>query len=85
MQQADSPKAAFQLGRFYITCCVADAIPVSVPVYRTLAHGDFAKDSWLEVKGALARRGDGFVVDAEQIKRIPQPNHPYLPWPVGST
>jgi len=84
MQAAASQKAPFQLGRFYITCCVADAIPISVPVYPTLAHGSFPKDSWLEVKGALAERGGKLVVDAEQIESIPQPSHPYLPWPVGS-
>ena len=84
MQPAASPKAPFQLGRFYITCCVADAIPVSVPIYPTLAHGSFSQDSWLEVKGALAQHGDKLVVDAEQIKRVPQPSHPYLPWPVGA-
>jgi len=84
MQPAAGAKAPFQLGRFYITCCVADAIPISVPVYRTLAHGEFAKNDWLEVKGALARNGGHFVVDAESIKKVPQPSRPYLPWPVGS-
>jgi putative membrane protein len=84
MQAAGSPSGAFQLGRFYITCCVADAIPVWVPVYPTIAKGDFPKDAWLTVRGAIAERNGKLVIDAEQIERISQPSHPYLPWPVGA-
>jgi putative membrane protein len=78
MQAGHSPKAPFQLGRFYITCCVADAIPIGVTVYPTLAEGGFPKDAWLNVTGALDKKGKAYVVDAERIVKIPQPSNPYL-------
>jgi putative membrane protein len=78
MKAGNSPKAPFTLGRFYITCCVADAIPIGVTVDPTLAEGGFPKDSWLEVTGALDKNGKGYVVDAERIEEIPEPSNPYL-------
>jgi putative membrane protein len=78
MKAGNSPKAPFTLGRFYITCCVADAIPIGVTVDPTLAEGGFPKDSWLEVTGALDKNGKGYVVDAERIEQIPEPSNPYL-------
>jgi uncharacterized repeat protein (TIGR03943 family) len=85
MQAADPASGEFHLGRFYITCCVADAIPVSVPVYPTIAKRDFPKDTWLTVNGAIAKRNGVLVLDAEQIKEIPQPSNPYLPWPTAAS
>ena len=84
MQAADSASGEFHLGRFYITCCVADAIPVWVPIYPTIAKGEFSKDTWLTVNGAIAERNGKLVVDAEQIERISQPSQPYLPWPTSA-
>jgi uncharacterized repeat protein (TIGR03943 family) len=78
MKPGSGPKTPFTLGRFYITCCVADAIPIGVTVDPTLADGGFPKDTWLEVTGALQKKGQAFVVDAERIEKIPQPDHPYL-------
>jgi putative membrane protein len=78
MKAGSAPKAPFTLGRFYITCCVADAIPIGVSVYPTLAQGGFAKDTWLDVTGALDKRGKSYVVDAERVERIPEPSNPYL-------
>jgi putative membrane protein len=78
MKAGSSPRAPFTLGRFYITCCVADAIPIGVTVDPTLAEGGFAKDSWLQVTGALDLNGNGYVVDAERIDEVPEPSNPYL-------
>lgn len=66
----------FELSRFYITCCVADAIPVGVDV---LAPGRSpAKDQWLEVTGAIARVGGELGIRAQRVRVLPQPAHPYL-------
>jgi putative membrane protein len=78
MRAGGSPKAPFTLGRFYITCCVADAIPIGVTVEPTLAEGGFPKDTWLNVTGALDRKGKRYVVDAERVQKVPEPSNPYL-------
>ncbi len=78
MKSNRSPSEPFQLGRFYITCCIADAIPISVSIYPTLAKGRFIKDDWLEVDGALAKRDGRLVVDAESITQVDEPSNPYL-------
>lgn len=78
MKAGNGPRAPFTLGRFYITCCVADAIPIGVTVEPTIAEGGFAKNTWLQVDGALDKKGKSYVVDAERIEKIPQPSNPYL-------
>ena len=78
MKPGAGPKSAFTLGRFYITCCVADAIPIGVTVRPTLADGGYGKDTWLDVAGVLERKGGRYVVAAERIQKIPQPSDPYL-------
>jgi uncharacterized repeat protein (TIGR03943 family) len=78
MEPNRAPTAPFGLGRFYITCCVADALPISVSVYPTLVKGRYPKDEWLEVKGALAQRGNRYVVEAESIDPVSEPSNPYL-------
>ena len=78
MDAGSGPRSPFTLGRFYITCCVADAIPIGVTVDPTIAEGGFAKNTWLQVDGALDKKGKSYVVDAERIEKIPQPSNPYL-------
>lgn len=69
----------FDLGRFYITCCVADAVPISVPINPILDRDtSYPKDTWLQVTGALTRDGDRYQVDAEKIKTVAEPSQPYL-------
>jgi uncharacterized repeat protein (TIGR03943 family) len=70
----DVPPGTFQLARFYIACCIADAEAVGVPV-----EGRGPKpNTWLEVTGSLARRGKRFVVVPEQVRHVPAPKQPYL-------
>jgi putative membrane protein len=78
MKAGSGPRAPFTLGRFYITCCVADAIPIGVTIEPTIAEGGFAKNTWLQVDGALDKKGGSYVVDAERIEKISQPSNPYL-------
>ena len=77
--EATGADGHFELSRFYITCCVADAIPIGV----TVVPGSGVKarprrDEWLVVTGAVVREGDEFGVRALKIKPATQPEHPYL-------
>jgi putative membrane protein len=69
----------FQLARFYITCCVADAVPIAVPVDpATAGRGRYRKDDWLDVTASLAHRGNAYVLEARKISRVKAPHDPYL-------
>jgi len=70
--------APFRLGRFYITCCVADSIPIDTQIDPPAGLPRYSKDTWLNVAGALVRRGKRFSVRAARVTRIRQPEHPYL-------
>jgi uncharacterized repeat protein (TIGR03943 family) len=77
----------FVLGRFVMSCCAADAQPVLVTVR---ADGRLPrKDAWVEVTGRQVPAPDGLsaeeradpanvVIDATDVRRVPQPEHPYL-------
>jgi putative membrane protein len=71
----------FMLARFTISCCVADASAIGMPV----AWADTTSlpaDSWVRVKGTLEVgqfRGDDVpILKADSVEPIPQPEHPYL-------
>ncbi|MBN8867547.1 MAG: TIGR03943 family protein [Solirubrobacterales bacterium] len=79
MKPSSTPKGTFELGRFYITCCIADALPVSVPVDpKLIGGGPYQENQWLTVDGVLDSSGQGFEIEATEIKPIPQPKDPYL-------
>ncbi|MBE9031995.1 TIGR03943 family protein [filamentous cyanobacterium LEGE 11480] len=77
------PDQYFLLTRFTITCCAADAYPVSLPI--KLRQGDrssYKVDQWFEVKGVmitetLAAGNRQVVVDATEIRPIKEPKNPY--------
>jgi putative membrane protein len=68
----------FTLSRFYMTCCVADAVPVGVRVDAAVRRRDPRRDEWLHVTGVLARRDREWIVRALRIERTDAPSHPYL-------
>lgn len=69
----------FQLSRFYITCCVADSIPIGATVLPApTGHTAIRKDRWLEVTGSLVARNGGLVVRADSVKGVTAPDRPYL-------
>ncbi len=72
----DAPPATFELTRFYVSCCAADAIPYSVTVEGP--PGTYREDQWLRVKGALVSSDDGFLVDPDEIQVVAPPTNPYL-------
>jgi uncharacterized repeat protein (TIGR03943 family) len=75
------PPQHLMLSRFVITCCAADAYPVSIPIKFTGDIKQYPQDAWLEVKGnAIVETFAGsrqFVIEATEIKSIPIPKNPY--------
>jgi uncharacterized repeat protein (TIGR03943 family) len=70
----DVPAGTFEIARFYISCCIADAQAVGVPIVRPQPK----RDTWHAVTGSLARRGKRFVVEPSRIERVDEPAQPYL-------
>ena len=69
----------FELSRFYITCCVADAVPVSVHVTQgTLRRLRVGKNEWLDVTGVLAHGEREWLVRAVRLAHVDAPSNPYL-------
>jgi putative membrane protein len=71
------PEGDFELTRFYVSCCAADALPYSVAVDPGDAP-DPGDDVWLRVSGSLVRRDDRYVLVAERMRRRAEPKDPYL-------
>jgi uncharacterized repeat protein (TIGR03943 family) len=73
-------KNEFMVARFSITCCVADATALGLPVYWDKAIP--AQGQWIEVKGTFAQgtfKGSQTpVLQADTINPVAQPEHPYL-------
>jgi hypothetical protein len=74
------PRGTFELARFYITCCVADALPVGVPIDSVDAAGaaQARKEAWLDVTGTLSWRAKRWIVVADRIAKANPPPNPYL-------
>jgi putative membrane protein len=69
----------FELSRFYITCCVADAVPVGVRVAPgSTLSGRLQRNDWIEVTGVLARGHREWIVQALRIEHVKPPADPYL-------
>jgi uncharacterized membrane protein YcgQ (UPF0703/DUF1980 family) len=78
MRASRGPGADYRLGRFYITCCVADSIPIDEEIVPAARSRTYAKDTWLRVSGPLVRRRGGFALRAARVTRIAEPKDPYL-------
>jgi putative membrane protein len=69
----------FELSRFYITCCVADAVPVSVHVSKgTVRRLQVDRDDWLRVTGVLEHGDREWIVRAVRVEHVDAPSNPYL-------
>jgi uncharacterized repeat protein (TIGR03943 family) len=74
-----APPGFFELARFYIACCAADALPLTVPVDSSgVSSAGYKNDTWLEVRGRLVRREGKFTIKAARVARVEPPNKPYL-------
>lgn len=67
----------FQLTRFVITCCVADAT-ISYVTVVDAPPGQVTDDEWVRVTGAIYPLGSDILVDASSVRPIPTPSDPYL-------
>lgn len=67
----------FQLTRFVITCCVADAT-ISYVTVVDAAPGSFHTDEWVRVTGPIYPLGSDILVQAQKIDPIDTPAEPYL-------
>jgi uncharacterized repeat protein (TIGR03943 family) len=71
-----TPPGMFQVTRFEINCCIADATALAITVDPPAAAPP--DDAWLVVTGPLARRGKEFFIRAETVRTIPPPARPYF-------
>ena len=77
LDPSEAGPRSFQLGRFYITCCVADAVPIGVHVMPG-PRAKLKRDDWVDVTGVLSRGHREWVVRALAIRHIKAPSDPYL-------
>ncbi len=75
------PDNQFMVARFTVSCCVADASAIGLPVISDKAS-DFPADTWVQISGTLKVgkfKGDNWpILQAATITKIDQPEHPYL-------
>ena len=80
-RQPDFADDEFMASRFTMSCCVADAYPIGLPV-RSATASAFPTGAWVRVQGTIkaSRFGADFapVVDASQIDIVETPAQPYL-------
>lgn len=78
-QAAKARRGPFELSRFYITCCVADSIPIGVTIQPADPHPSlYKRDQWLDVSGELVREGGSLALRGTRIQHVDAPHHPYL-------
>jgi putative membrane protein len=71
----------FMVGRFTLTCCVADALAIGLVVQSDQAE-EFLPDTWVRIKGTF-QAGDAAgeimpILVADEIVRVEEPDQPYL-------
>lgn len=75
-------REGFKLVRMLITCCAADAQPVSVPVVGLAAPDETKEMDWLQIEGRLALRMENGehipLLEARAIQKSTQPEEVYL-------
>lgn len=80
-REAAFPDNQFMLARFTISCCVADAAAIGVPVEWD-AGKDYPADTWVRIQGTWevgTFRGDTVpILHPVSIDKVDQPEHPYL-------
>ncbi|MBL8147804.1 MAG: TIGR03943 family protein, partial [Anaerolineae bacterium] len=80
-REPGTPEDEFLAARFTISCCVADASAIGLPVIWE-GTPELAQGAWVQVKGTIAvQNHDGEtrpVLHAESVDLVDQPEHPYL-------
>ncbi len=81
IHQADLPDNYLLISRFVLTCCAADAYPVSLPVQLTQSRAAYKPDTWMEVEGRMITANlNGkrqLAIAAKSLKPIAEPKNPY--------
>jgi putative membrane protein len=71
----------FLVGRFTVTCCVADAAAIGMIVIWPPAQA-LPANAWVRVRGAVsAATLDGRpipLIAAESVEQVAEPDNPYL-------
>lgn len=81
-REPDFPEGHFMVARFTMSCCVADAQPIGLPVYAPAQNADLVAGEWVRIAGTF--RADLFrdrrtpIIQAATIEVVDQPEHPYL-------
>lgn len=77
----DLPADYLLLSRFVITCCAADAYPISLPVKLSQGRDAYKPDTWLEIEGSMMTADLAgkrqLAIAAKTLKPIPEPKNPY--------
>ncbi|MBW4579496.1 MAG: TIGR03943 family protein [Tildeniella nuda ZEHNDER 1965/U140] len=77
----DLPADYFLLSRFVITCCAADAYPISLPVKLSQGRDAYKPDTWLEIEGEMMTADLAgkrqLTIAAKTLKPIAEPKNPY--------
>ncbi len=76
-REAGAPADEFVLTRFLVSCCVADALSVSVRVVGA-PPGGFKADDWVRVSGQMYPLEREVIVDSTTIEAVERPKRPYL-------
>lgn len=80
-REPDFPEGYVMVARFTVSCCVADAAAIGLPVYWPEA-ADIADGEWVRVNGSFQaevfRDSTMPVLQAVEVEVIEQPRHPYL-------
>jgi putative membrane protein len=80
-REPDFPEDHFMVARFTVSCCVADANAIGLPVYWPGA-GDIADGEWVQVSGEFVagtfRDLKTPILQVDDLELIDQPLHPYL-------
>jgi uncharacterized repeat protein (TIGR03943 family) len=75
------PADQLMVARFTVSCCVADASAIGLPIQWDQAV-ELKQDSWIQVKGAFQVgefRGNTVpILHAASVEVVDQPEHPYL-------
>ncbi|MEL6152254.1 MAG: TIGR03943 family protein [Chloroflexota bacterium] len=80
-REPDFAENQFMVARFTVSCCVADASALGLPVFADNA-GEFETGEWVQVGGTV--QVDEFtgevlpIINSSNIERIELPEHPYL-------
>lgn len=69
----------FMVARFAISCCVADAVAIGIPV---IWQADIPADTWVQVRGHLQvgdfQGEEQPILFPDTVAAVPRPEHPYL-------